>query len=479
MTRGIVAYGAYVPGYRLNPAEVAAAHGSAPRSAKRVVAAFDEDSNTMAVAAARAALATPGITPAALYLATTTPVYADKTNAVTVHAALALDPQVFAADFAGSARGSVAAFKAAASSGGLAVMADVRTGRPASADEAGGGDGAAAFVFAGEGSEGGVVAELLAEASATEEFLDRWREPGEVGGSQWEERFGLDRYLPLITSASTAALANAGIEQADHVVVVSPNTAIAKRAGKVMAGRISAGGNPIGHAGAADLGLALAAVLDGAGPDETILVISAADGCDALVFRTTHLLAARRQAVPVLEQLRRGMDVSYPKYLSWRGLLSPEPPRRPEPDRPAAPPSSRALGWKYAFEGSQCQACGFVHLPPARVCKRCGAVDAMAGIRLSAGAGTGTVATFTVDRLAFSPSPPMVNAVIDFDEGGRYTMEVADCDPDRLAVGSRVELVFRSLFTAGGVRDYFWKVRLWSTRRAEHGPQMTQSVTLT
>ena len=74
----------------------------------------------------------------------------------------------------------------------------------------------------------------------------------------------------------------------------------------------------------------------------------------------------------------------------------------------------------------------------------------------------GTVATFTVDRLAFSPSPPLVDAVVNFDGGGRYALEVADADPDRLAVGSRVELVFRRLFTAGGVHNYFWKARVVS-----------------
>lgn len=459
MTTGIVSYGTYLPHYRLNSGELAAAHATAPPRAKRVVASFDEDSNTMAVAAARAALATSGPAPSSVYLATTSPVYADKTNAVIVHAALGLEPDVFAADVGGSARGSIAAFKAAAGSGGLAVLADVRTGRPGSADESGGGDGAAAFVFAGNDYDGDVLAELLAEASVSEEILDRWRRPGQAGGDQWEERFGLEVYLPLINAAAASALERAGLEQADHVVLVSPNTAITKRAGKILKARLSAGGSPIGHAGAADPGLALAAVLDVAGPGETVLVLSAADGCDALVFRTTPQLPLRRQAVPVTEQLATGTDIAYPKYLSWRGLLATEPPRRPDPQRPAGPPSARARRWKYAFEGSRCRNCEFLHLPPARICKRCGSLDRMEATVLSAGAGTGKIATYTVDRLAFSPSPPMINAVIDFDGGGRYTMEVADAGQDQLTVGTRVALTFRSLFVAGGVSNYFWKVR--------------------
>lgn len=77
----------------------------------------------------------------------------------------------------------------------------------------------------------------------------------------------------------------------------------------------------------------------------------------------------------------------------------------------------------------------------------------------SLSARQGTVATYTVDRLAFSPSPPVVEAVVDFDGGGRYTLEVADSDPDALKVGARVELTFRRLNTAGGVHNYFWKAR--------------------
>ncbi len=38
----------------------------------------------------------------------------------------------------------------------------------------------------------------MASASTTAEFLDRWRLPGQLASSQWEERFGLEIYTPLI-----------------------------------------------------------------------------------------------------------------------------------------------------------------------------------------------------------------------------------------------------------------------------------------
>ena len=70
-----------------------------------------------------------------------------------------------------------------------------------------------------------------------------------------------------------------------------------------------------------------------------------------------------------------------------------------------------------------------------------------------------TLTTYSVDQLAFSPSPPVVLAVIDFDGGGRLQCELTDVDPGRVAIGDRLEMTFRRLFTADGVHNYFWKAR--------------------
>ncbi|MFB7718288.1 MULTISPECIES: OB-fold domain-containing protein [unclassified Nocardia] len=460
MSTGIVSYATYLPAFRVRLADLGAALTIDAGTGSRVVAGYDEDSTTLAVAAAAAALDRARVR--SLHFATTTPAYADKTNATAVHAALGLPADVFVTDVCGSARSAVAAWRSAAAGHGLAVFADVRVGRPGSSDERGGGDGAAAFVF---GPATDSLAAIVSQVSITGEFLDRWRAPGAVAGQQWEERFGVDQYGPLIDRAWAAILARVGDpdsmavgDQPDHLVVVSPNAGVVKTAGKRWSGCKSTTVSPIGHSGTADLGLALARILDTAGPDETILVVSAADGCDAILLRTTDLIEQRRQRVPVATQLAAGVDVSYTTYLSWRGLLDREPPRRPEPDRPAAPPSARGVAWKFGLTASSCTTCGFVHLPPARVCKNCRSVDAMTDEPRAH--MPGTVATFTVDRLAYSPAPPVVAAVVDFDGGGRYTLELADGAAQMLAVGSRVRPVFRRLYTAGGVHNYFWKAVL-------------------
>jgi len=70
-----------------------------------------------------------------------------------------------------------------------------------------------------------------------------------------------------------------------------------------------------------------------------------------------------------------------------------------------------------------------------------------------------TIATFTVDRLAYSLSPPVVAAVIDFEGGGRFQCELTDVDSGAIRIGDRVEMTFRRLLTAGSVHNYFWKAR--------------------
>lgn len=450
MAHALLSYAAYVPRHRLGRAELAAALGSGGGKGSRAVASYDEDSTTMGVEAARAALA-DGVRPAAIHFATTAPAYFDKTNATAIHAALDLGHDGFAVDLAGSARGAVGALRGAAAGGGLAVVSDLRSGRPGSADERDGGDAAAAFLF----GDGEPIATVRAEASTTAEFLDRWRAPGELASGQWEERFGAEAYAPLIDDAVTRALASAGVEQPDHVIVSSPHARAAAAAAKRYAGRVAEQAPAIGYAGTADPGLRLAAVLDRARPGETILLVVAADGCDATVLEVRPAIERARAATPVAALVEGGRELRYATYLTWRGLLDREPPRRPEPGRPAGPPSLRSESWKFAFVGSRCEACGQVHVPPRRVCVNCQAVDRMERAALSRKAGT--VATFTVDRLAYSPSPPVIDAVVDFDGGGRYTLEVADASPEQVEIGTPVALAFRRLYTSGGVHNYFWK----------------------
>ncbi len=71
----------------------------------------------------------------------------------------------------------------------------------------------------------------------------------------------------------------------------------------------------------------------------------------------------------------------------------------------------------------------------------------------------GTVVTYTIDKLVYSPSPPVVFAVVDFDGGGRLPIELCDVDAADVSIGMRVEPTFRRLFVQDGIPNYFWKAR--------------------
>jgi hydroxymethylglutaryl-CoA synthase len=464
---GIVSYGSYVPYRRLKRSAIAEVLGIPAEKGERSVASFDEDSVSMAVEAARDALAVaPGVPIDALFFATTTPPYADKLNAALVGAAARLPLEMRAADSTGSVRAGLAALLQGADAvrGGarnaLVTMADARLAAPEAKAERANGDGAVAFVV---GSEH-VVAELVATASLTREFLDGWRGADEAFPHSWEERFALTQaYAPLLGQVVQAALAKAKVTPADLATVVldCPNPRavadLVKRAKLDPATVADPLALTVGQTGAAHAGLMLANVLAAAKPGDLILVAVAADGADAVVLRATDAVASNRQTRSVGRLIESKGNVGYGTYLKWREILPTEPPRRPDPDRPGAPPMLRASAWKFGFVGSRCTACGTPQLPPQRVCVRCSAKDRMEPHPFADRGAR--IATFTLDRLAFSMNPPTVSVVLDFDGGGRFLCEMTDCEPEQVAIGDQVEMTFRRMFTADGVINYFWKAR--------------------
>jgi hydroxymethylglutaryl-CoA synthase len=435
---GIARAAAYVPYRRLDRTAIRGVAGVGGGTGTRAVASFDEDSSTLAVAAARGVLR-EGPAPSLLVHATASPPYLDKTNATVVHAALRLPDDCGAWDAGASVRAAVGALRLALERPGttLVTAADLRTGNPGSADEVNGADAAAALLVTGD-ADAPVVAEYLGGATVAAEFVDRWRTPGSATSRVWEERFGELQYVDAGLRAWKSLdldglLGGAGV---DHLVVSGLHQracgSLAKKLADV-APLVDARAGTLGNPGAAQPALLLTAALEAAEPGQVIALVVLADGADVLLFRTTALVAAGRADRTVDDQLATGGPVAYGRYLSWRGLLTPEPPNRPEPARVSSPAAARNQDWKL------------------------GLVSEQAGALADA---VGTVATFTVDKLAWSPSPPVIFAVVDFPDGTRLPVELADVDEGEVQLGSQVEMTFRRLGTSDGIHNYFWKGRV-------------------
>ncbi|MXX74567.1 MAG: hydroxymethylglutaryl-CoA synthase family protein [Holophagales bacterium] len=460
---GIVRYGSYVPFNRIQRSAIGAGRG------ERAAASYDEDSASMAVEASREALRElpEGAAVDTVAFASTSAPYSEKLNAATLQAATNLPKSVTALDLGGSTRSGLSALLAGidmASAGRTVLVAasDVVVGAPSGPRESGGGDAAAAFVLSGNGSE--PVARLIGRASCTEEVLDVWKSPGMPFAKQWEERFGADVYTPLLVETFGRALADAGVSASDLSKVVLDGTnarvfrGFLRPAGVAPEQILDGLAGTVGRAGSAHAGLVLASALDGASAGDRIAVAVVADGVDVAVFEVTDAIDAGRPKHSVASWVEsKRNDLAYTTYLKWREVLPFEPPRRPDPDRPAAPPMQRAERWKFGFLGSRCNRCGNTNLPPQRVCVVCQAVDDSTVEPYAD--GECRISTYTLDRLAYSLQPPVIGAVVDFDKGGRMLCQLTDVDPDNVGIGDELEMTFRRLYTAGGVHNYFWKAR--------------------
>jgi len=462
---GVTRVGTYFPRRRLDRALIAQAWGARAGVGVRTVAGLGEDALTLAVDAVADCVG-DGDPQAfdALYFASTSSPYGEKQVASLVATAADLPRTAAVADFGGSVRAGLAALRAALDgvragtiASGLVVAADTRLAEPASELEALLGDGAAAVAVGRDG----VVAEVVATASVSEEFTHVFRTDAQRYLQLAEPRFGATYgYGRDVADAVGAALRKAELPPAKvaKLALAAPDA----RAAAEVAKRI--GCEPgrqlvpsllaeAGFLGSPDPLVLLARALEDAAPGDFLVVGAWGEGADALVLRATDALPARRPR-PLADRLARPLPVpSYERYLRARGVLPAE--------SVGGEAVTSVLEWKELRQdvrlyGSRCDACGLVQYPQARVCIGCQARDRMTERKL---ARRGTVFTFTVDHLAPVPELPMPMAVIDLEGGGRVYLQCTDATLDEVKVGTPVTLTFRRLHEGGGNRNYFWKAR--------------------
>lgn len=102
--------------------------------------------------------------------------------------------------------------------------------------------------------------------------------------------------------------------------------------------------------------------------------------------------------------------------------------------------------WDACNEGrliyQKCRACGHAQFYPRSACVKCESAE----LDWKDANPTGTVHTFTIVQRAPSPAfrgdVPYVLALIDLSDGFRMMMNVVDCDPQDVAIGKAVRIVF-------------------------------------
>ncbi len=473
---GIKSYGAYIPRYRIDRNVIYSAMGwlnpAIYMAGEKAVANWDEDSISMAVAAAIDCL--NGMERGkidGLYLATTTPPYMMRQNAAIVAGALDLRPEIRTADFAGSTKSGTAGLVSAldAIKGGgvgnvLVCASDCRTSKPGGAQEHLYGDGAAALIVGNDG----VIATFEGHYSVSYDFPDRWRASEERFEHAWEDRFIRDEgYTKFMLEAMSGLLKKYNLNIKDFARVVYPclypreHAAIARRLG-AEPGQVQGSMLPtVGDTGSASPLMMLVAALEEANPGDKIMVASFGSGSDALFFQVTDKIDQGRDRRAIKKHLASKKELSsYERYLAFRNIIPLEMGLRGE--ETAVTPMSCLFRERkdiLSLCGSRCKRCGTPQYPSSRTCVNpdCGAVDEMEGYRFSD--RKATVFSYTGDNLAPSIAPPAIYGIIDFAEGGRFWFDFTDCELDSVKVGMPVGMTFRRKYLdeARGVHAYFWK----------------------
>jgi 3-hydroxy-3-methylglutaryl CoA synthase len=475
---GVIGYGSYVPRLRLNRQAVAQANAwFAPQllgraKGTRAMANWDEDSITMAVAAARDCLGASEDRSRvrSLYLASTTLPFADRLNAGIVGEALTLGETLEAFDVGGSQRAALAALgeglvKARTLDGAvLVVAADARKARPASAQELEYGDGAAAILL---GSEG-VIAEYLGGHTLSVDFIDHFRLTGEQFDYQWEERWVRDEGVgKLAPRCIEGALANAGIpaESVDRFIFSSSlskaEAQVAKSCGIRAAAIEPTLVDQIGDTGVPHALVMLARALETAKAGEIILLSQFGSGAQAMLFRVTPNIAEFRPKTGLGGWLGRGVEeTQYTKFLAFKGGVALDRGMRGEQDKK----TSLSTLYRHKREilglvGGRCEITGEVHYPPSRLSYTPGApaLDTQKPYKLAE--RKATVLSWSAEYLSYYPSPPHFYGQVDFDGGGRILMEFTDLASGDVESGTRMEAVFRikDVDERRGFIRYFWK----------------------
>ncbi|OPY50328.1 MAG: hypothetical protein A4E48_01906 [Methanosaeta sp. PtaU1.Bin060] len=343
MVLGIISYGVYIPRYRIRVGEIARVWGDGDDISENLnvfeksVPDLDEDAITIAVEAARNALARADVDPArigAIYAGSESHPYAVKPTGTIVGQAIGSSTSFTAADFEFACKAGTAAIQACLGlvgshliDIGLAIGSDVSQGAPGDMLEYTAAAGGAAYLI---GSDN-LAAEIESFYSFTTDTPDFWRREGmpypEHGG-----RFtGEPAYFKHVTSAARGLMERLGTkpEDYDYAVFHQPNgkfpIRVARKLGftreQIAPGLVVP---MIGNTYSGSCLIGLAATLDVARPGERIFVTSFGSGAgsDAFSIRVTDRIDDIRAGAPsVREYIKDAEYLDYAMYAKHKGKL--------------------------------------------------------------------------------------------------------------------------------------------------------------
>jgi hydroxymethylglutaryl-CoA synthase len=344
---GIITYGVYIPRYRIRVEEIARVWGANAADISGGLGVFeksvpdmDEDTATIAVEAARNALARRAVDPeeiGAVYVGSESHPYAVKPTACTVGEAIGATPHMTAADFEFACKAGTAGIQTCmgmVASGmityGLAIGSDVAQGAPSDALEYTAAAGGAAFIIGMDDP----IAILNHTCSYTTDTPDFWRREGQNYPRHGGRFTGEPGYFKHVEGATRLLFEqlNKSAKDYEYAVFHQPNAKFPQKVAKVLGFKpeqirpglvVARLGNT--YSGATPIGLA--ATLDIAKPGDRIFVASFGSGAgsDAFDIEVTDAIdnkAFNRNAAPSVEALLKNpIYLDYAQYARHKGKI--------------------------------------------------------------------------------------------------------------------------------------------------------------
>jgi len=345
---GIVGYGVYVPRYRIKVEEIARVwkkNGKAVSAGlnvkEKAVGSFDEDACTIAVEAARRAVAQAGIKAEALgavYVGSESHPYAVKPTASIVADAIGASPELTAADLEFACKAGTAGIQMCLAlvesripgwvKYGMSIGADTAQGKPNDALEFTAASGGAAFIVGKKEDE--VIAEVEETYSYTTDTPDFWRRQHAEFPRHAGRFTGEPAYFKHVEAAATGMMARVNMKPSDfdYAVFHQPNGKFPIRVAKKLGfeeKQIKQGMTTplIGNTYSGSMMIGLASILDKAKSGEKILGVSYGSGAgsDAFVLQATKNIDRKRPKKSVFEMFEEKEYIDYAEYVKFRKKL--------------------------------------------------------------------------------------------------------------------------------------------------------------